>query len=144
MKVPIDKFCVYSHAIDGRVFYVGMGRITRPWQVEDRNSAWQEIMSKVDSYEVEILSWHDTIKEARTAELTEIRRRKPAANLNGFTGANGKVRMRLYGVRLKPQTVEGLRDIASGERRSWSTFLRNSVEDHVEAHQEPQIGDVNG
>lgn len=44
-----------------------------------------------------------------------------------------KEKLKVYPVRLNPETVEGLRQIAKAERRPWSTYLRNLAEDHVES-----------
>ena len=44
-----------------------------------------------------------------------------------------KVILQVYPVRLNPETVEGLRQIAKAERRPWSTYLRNLAEDHVKS-----------
>ncbi len=46
---------------------------------------------------------------------------------------NEKVILQVYPVRLNPETVEGLRQIAKADRRPWSTYLRNLAEDHVES-----------
>ena len=49
-----------------------------------------------------------------------------------------KVKLVVYPIRFKPETVEGLREIAAGQGRrpplAWSQYLRNIAEDLVDSH----------
>ena len=44
-----------------------------------------------------------------------------------------KVKLEVYPIRLKPETVDGLRVLGAAERRPWSQYLRNLAEDAVAA-----------
>jgi len=44
-----------------------------------------------------------------------------------------KVKLEVYPIRLRPDTVEGLRVLGAAERRPWSQYLRNLAEDVVVA-----------
>lgn len=79
------KYYVYSHSFDGVVFYIGKGIGGRAWDTGDRNAQWHKLVESLTSYEIEIVSWHDTSKEALAAERTEILVRRPSANLQHRT-----------------------------------------------------------
>jgi hypothetical protein len=82
ISVQRGKFCVYTHSIAGKVFYVGQGALTRPFSLGKglRNYMWDEIAQTGQSIEVAIVEWHLTRREARNAETKLIRELRPKAN----------------------------------------------------------------
>lgn len=77
------RYQVYSHSIDGEVFYVGKGMDSRPLSGESRNATWQRIVaSNAGRFEVQILSRHTSDQAASAEEHALIRRLRPSANLS--------------------------------------------------------------
>src|SRR5262245_26194889 len=82
-------YCVYTHADNGTVFYVGKGRPYRPFEASRRNRKWVDFVSTLDTYEVEIVLWMNDNAEATKEEARLIRLLRPACNqvMNGYTHA---------------------------------------------------------
>ena len=56
------QYCVYTHGIDGVVFWVGHGSPVRAFEHHGgRNKDWQKEVTQ--DYVVDIVSWHDSRKE---------------------------------------------------------------------------------
>lgn len=80
-RVPPDaRYCVYSHAIDGEVFYIGKGRPIRPFEKQCRNYLWHA-KTKGRGYEIEILGWYDNEQQALDAEADLILMFRPSCNI---------------------------------------------------------------
>lgn len=80
MKIYPNKFCVYTHSVNGVVFYVGKGRGYRALESSRRNYLWIEAVENAGSFDVDIVSWHDADADARLAETLLIRSLSPACN----------------------------------------------------------------
>jgi len=74
--------CVYTHSIDGIVFYVGHGTPTRPYSsgVTNRNKIWMDTVRKNNYFDVDIIGWYESKAEAILKERELIALYKPAAN----------------------------------------------------------------
>lgn len=85
-RIEHGKYCVYSHSIAGKVFYVGKGKSDRPFARVSRNKAWNKITEAAGSFDVEIIQWFDHNRDALVREAAEIKLSKPAANMvhNGY------------------------------------------------------------
>jgi len=87
MRIEKGRVCVYTHSVDGIVFYVGKGVCYRPFETSRRNKLWGDAVEKSGGvFDVDILGWFDNDQQARSRELQEIQSRKPTANLmnNGW------------------------------------------------------------
>jgi predicted XRE-type DNA-binding protein len=81
------RFCVYKHLVNGEVFYVGQGLAPRPFERAKRNQKWTSLAEQnKGKVLIEIVSWHDTLPEARAAERILIRKLKPACNIQNNRG----------------------------------------------------------
>ena len=76
------QYCVYTHGIDGVVFWVGHGSPVRAFEHHGgRNKDWQKKVTQ--DYVVDIVSWHDSRKEAQAAEDELIIKLQPECNRMG-------------------------------------------------------------
>jgi excisionase family DNA binding protein len=81
LKINLGKYCVYTHSIDGVVFYVGKGSSHRPIQFYGRSSWWRDVVDAAGGvFDVEIIAWFDSEKEALRFEKKKIKTLKPKAN----------------------------------------------------------------
>jgi hypothetical protein len=78
--VQNQKFCVYSHSIDGEIFYVGMRNPHRPYDRGMRNPRWHTRVEKSGAYEVIIHVWTDDRRTAQRIEREMIETHKPSCN----------------------------------------------------------------
>jgi NUMOD3 motif len=93
LSVHTNKaYCVYLHRQGETVFYVGKGRPYRPFEASRRNRKWVDLVSTLDTYEVEIVLWTNDDTEARLEEARLIRLFRPACNamMNGFINIAAK------------------------------------------------------
>jgi hypothetical protein len=74
------KFCIYTHSIEGVVFYVGKGSPSRPFSAVGRNARWKELTRNTD-YDVEIISWFASEQDAYAAERLLIEMYRPSCNI---------------------------------------------------------------
>ena len=87
--------CVYTHSIDGQVFYVGHGTFEHPYVRGKRNKAWAAIVRGNDGkFEVEIVQCFADRGLAAKVERSLIDLWKPAANpkLGGARPGAGRPR----------------------------------------------------
>jgi hypothetical protein len=84
--IHLKRFCVYTHAVNGHVFYVGMGTAHRAFHRADRNLRWRRIVKSKPIIEVEILEWFRTKRTAKIREAREIETRRPIANVKHVRG----------------------------------------------------------
>lgn len=84
MRIPLNKYCVYHHKIGEFVFYVGMGKASRPFKFNDRNSRWKKFVEcqNKSCIEVDIIRWFSTRKTARKFEIRELTRLTPITNID--------------------------------------------------------------
>lgn len=75
-------FCVYHHVIDGKVIYVGKGRLGRPYDKKSRNPRWRAAVAAAGgTYEVRVVALFDTDAEACALEREQIDQMRPPANM---------------------------------------------------------------
>lgn len=77
--VHLGKMCVYSHTIDGDTIYIGKGGTQRPYEFRYRTKRWKDIVGE-KPFDVEILGWFDTDREAREFEKKKIQELNPIGN----------------------------------------------------------------
>lgn len=85
MKIT-RPFCVYAHAVDGEIIYIGSGSHARAFttNVKLRSDPWAKATHQRD-IDVIILSEHWTRAEAYEHEWPHIAGLQPKANQNGKT-----------------------------------------------------------
>lgn len=82
MRVEADKFCVYTHSVNGAIFYIGQGRGSRPLETTNRNRRWRAHMAAHGGcFDVQILGWYSTKHAASAAETEAIVSHRPLANV---------------------------------------------------------------
>lgn len=70
-EVVIKKYCVYVHRdVTGEIFYVGHGKLDRPFQVRDyhRSQKWIDHVEEYGLCNIEIISCFDSKKDAIAEE----------------------------------------------------------------------------
>ena len=73
---------VYTHSINGEIFYVGCGNTVRPYIKNNRNRVWKNVVSGNGGlFDVAIVSEHNSKSEALEAELELILELLPYANV---------------------------------------------------------------
>jgi len=89
MKIYTNRYCVYTHSVNGSVFYVGKGRSTRPFEARKRNKLWADMVESCSGvFDVDIISWHEDNESAIVAEAVLIREKNPSCNMvltDGYT-----------------------------------------------------------
>jgi hypothetical protein len=76
-----QRYCVYSHSLDGAVFYVGLGAPSRPYIHTARSPRWNShVNNRYEEIETLVLSWHQDREEAKEAERLAIATYQPVAN----------------------------------------------------------------
>lgn len=86
MEFNSNNLCVYTHSVEGKVFYVGMGNLYRPFQKTNRNGVWVTLVKNQGSlgYSIKIVQIFCGLVERRKARILEreqISLHKPVANL---------------------------------------------------------------
>ena len=81
--MELGLHCVYTHSIDGNVFYVGAGKVKRAFDEGNRNKKWKAITKEHRTYDIEILYETKDRNEAILREREEISKRRPKANIAG-------------------------------------------------------------
>ncbi len=133
MRIESSRVCVYTHSIDGIVFYVGKGVCYRPFEASRRNERWSAAVEAAGGiFDVDILGWFGTDQEACTRELQEIQSRKPSANLmnNGLRRSDefkAMMSLRHKGKLMSAETRKKLSDARSGTK-AWNRGKSTSVE----------------
>lgn len=111
-----SKFYVYTHSIDGMVFYVGaaQGRPQRAYEKTMRPKKWYEFVDGNNGeYEIEIVAHYDNKKEARKAEAELIY----FYHDHGLAEANGE------DLRGERSHMFGNGHKVTGERNGWSKSI---------------------
>ena len=90
---PDKAYCVYVHRDGATVFYVGKGRPYRPFEASRRNRKWTDLVSTLETYDVEIVLWTNDNAEATKEEARLIRLWHPSCNqmMNGYTNEAQRV-----------------------------------------------------
>jgi predicted GIY-YIG superfamily endonuclease len=71
---------VYAHSNAGKIFYIGSGLKSRPYDKKLRNALWKAHVSKTGPYTITRLAETDNRKEALRIERDMIAAHKPACN----------------------------------------------------------------
>jgi hypothetical protein len=80
-----SAYCVYTHDINGSIFYVGMGTLSRAYSGEGRTHSWHDYHDK-RSVNVEIIAWFgDDKKRAADYEKILIKYYRPRCNFHHNT-----------------------------------------------------------
>lgn len=86
-RFTYKKYCVYSHSVDGEIFYIGCGTLLRPLilsgggsSYSGRNRFWEDVVTKHGYFDVTILHWFDSKREAIAREKELISEHKPVGN----------------------------------------------------------------
>ena len=127
-------YCVYFHLIPKtkKVFYVGVGKKTRPYNIYDRNNLWKKIVNKY-GFDVEIVTSDISWDEACRLEIEYIKafgridnKTGCLANLtNGGEGTIGKInspasikkwKKSRDGYRHSPETIAKIRATKIGDK----------------------------
>jgi len=130
MRVSLSQpYCVYHHSLDGTVFYVGMGRLSRSLEgttYRRRNSKWGEIVSKRGYFDTAIVRQFADKISATRFEVAEIERLHPEANFihNGYMRTNEQrqeLRRRNIGHAVSTATREKLSIAFKGRSAPWAS-----------------------
>jgi hypothetical protein len=76
-----DKYCVYSHATNGRVFSVGAGTQSRPHTQKNRTLRWATYVRQHPAYKARIRATTDNRNEALSIEAALIEKLDPVCNV---------------------------------------------------------------
>jgi hypothetical protein len=80
------RFCVYAHRHDTTIFYIGQGRLERPFQQSNRNARWHHYVKRIGWYTIEILGYFDTQTAAINEEVRLLKALQPLCNIDlGYT-----------------------------------------------------------
>lgn len=83
MVIPTERYCVYAHRHHDTIFYIGQGRLGRPFDVNSRNGRWWQYVEEIGSYTIEILGYFPTMAEAKREEERLLRLIEPICNITG-------------------------------------------------------------
>jgi hypothetical protein len=81
-SVAFNKHYVYAHVLNGKVMYIGSGRIGRAEETTRRRS-WHACFDDVDSFEVVVIKTLLSKAEASSLEAALIKRVQPELNKTG-------------------------------------------------------------
>lgn len=89
-KLYKNKYYVYRHLIDGKIFYIGKGSGTRAVDLKNRSKKWNDFAGEdLDLVEVEIIKTFDCEKEAYSYERKLIKSlRSEGVELTNVIGNN--------------------------------------------------------
>lgn len=104
------NYCVYTHSVRGKVFYVGCGLKNRPMSTNGRNYLWHQTVKENPDYEIKVVGWFFHRKDAIFHEGNLIETLKPAAN----------------------KEVKGVRSRCDTSRENVTFLLKLSEADHAD------------
>ena len=76
----LGQYCVYSHSLNGQIFYIGKGSQQRAYSKHCRNELWNGLVGN-GGFEVSIIKRFRCTLKARRLERALIRKMKPSANI---------------------------------------------------------------
>lgn len=76
------QYCVYTHSHNGRVFYVGSGKLQRPFDMVRRSPKWKAYVALIQSYHIDIILLTNNVGELAEVESQFIRKFKPVCNFH--------------------------------------------------------------
>ncbi len=92
MRILTNKFCVYTHDIDGVIFYVGKGKSYRPFDALSRSDVWKNhVQLNGGEFNVNIIRWYKKENAALSCERRLISKYKPNCNLCIFKSHQNKL-----------------------------------------------------
>ena len=109
---------IHRRNLDNKIFYIGSGSVTRPYDKWKRDSKWKEIAS--NGYSIQVVETHSTTKHAEECEdlLIELVREMPANILiNTSTNAENRKKSQIAGGKISG-SVQGKRNVKSGHLAS--------------------------
>lgn len=117
VNLEIVNLCVYAHKRKdtGEVFYIGMGKPSRPTSFSGRSSEWLAIVKNF-GYSIELLATDLTYSEAIAKEIELIalyRKNSPNTLVNKTAGGQGH-----YGFKASEETKEKLRVSHTGYKHT--------------------------
>lgn len=122
---------IHRRDIDNKIFYVGSGSVTRPYDKWKRDSKWKEVSN--NGYSIHIVGIHSTKKHAEECEdlLIELVREMPNNILiNTSTNAENRLKSQVAGGRISG-SVQGKRNVKSGHLASIrSSAGKASIQTH--------------
>jgi len=88
IEIEINKYYVYMHIINNKVFYIGSGVSSRPFSHKYRHKLWGNYVNEIGKFTVKIHSTHTNKIDALIEEKKLIIKYKPCCNLklNGYSG----------------------------------------------------------
>lgn len=129
ITIHLDKYCVYTHSIDGDIFYVGQGLSDRPFDHRSRNNAWKAITAGAGAITVEIVDWYETVAEALEVEKNLISTLRPVANVGGGGNVGFKSLVRQGSTRVAcMRNVARLTNYGNFDDREW---FRDTLRRHL-------------
>jgi hypothetical protein len=137
-----NNLCVYLHRRKdtGEIFYVGLGKPTRPFALSGRNLAWKKVVESY-GYTIEIVAEGLTKAGAISKEIELIAKYRKVENnilTNITAGGQGhygykaseetkkKLRESHLGKKLPPEQVAKIRAKTTGQKRTPETLKRMS------------------
>lgn len=131
ITIHLDKYCVYTHSINGDIFYVGQGLSDRPFDHRSRNNAWKAITAGVGAgaIDVEIVDWYETAAEALEVEKNLISTLRPVANVGGGGNLGFKSLVRRGSTRVAClRNIARLTNYGNFDDREW---FRDTLRRHL-------------
>jgi hypothetical protein len=123
------KWCVYSHAANGQIFYVGAGSPRRPYDRFNRSSQWREHVNRVGKHEIQIHLWTDDRAEAQKMEAALIRTGAPCCNLVGIKPPKCPP----IGIRMPRFILAALEKLAQADDRTVSYMINKILAEYLRA-----------
>lgn len=83
-SLKLGSYYVYYHSVNGKIFYIGMGKNGRAWECTKgcRNHRWASFVESINfQYDVKIVAAELTRDEASCIEEELIKIRKPSCNI---------------------------------------------------------------
>ena len=130
---------VYSHALDGKVFYIGAGLPQRPSNLSARNHEWLKIVgNRTGEIVITIIAKYRSRKQALDAEQDLIKQLRPRGNICGNPDFFRPRRlpfgsgMRIIGIAMDRDLYSKIKTAADADYRTVSQFVRLILERSLE------------
>lgn len=128
-QISQNKYCVYYHKNKGEVFYIGAGKIDRPFTLTGRSIKWRayvnSLAKKSFQVEIEVVRSFTTKTEALRFEKEEIKRLQPNTNVTD----NPLRKMEILLIRFtRQQRVKIRRETKRLRLKSEAEYVRRCVD----------------
>ena len=143
-----QRFCVYAHVYEETIFYIGQGRLSRPFIAKDRNTVWRRYVQEHHDYHVEILGLFATRELALSEELRLIKLFQPCCNLKGVQPETSHARRRFIepriqlSVRIPLSTKRLLDQFCQQHGVSSNAVVNRAIQKMLNPSQNRDMGDV--